>query len=305
MEEKRSEKKRKRSEKNEPKARKRRRMIKEGAFNEDKMWERLDEKIARSEQRDIEDEEKKQRENLKKYEQHLSKTPSTTGSYEITYVRDTRRERAMSLPISKDLMVNAYGKAMSTGLKPTVFHIRAPSEEGDFSQNFVIRKGHDYVLFPLVPEKTGGGFKQEGRDGPRFVDLALKADEAAEWLRVQQSEKFSTITLARVRVARDINRMAGGKRPQILYPLKFLVGGSGLASFAAVIRADKGRVSKATKYIESILKNGDTTFGVRFGGDRPTYIGTGTGTGRGPEGLRQKGEEVPGEDSEYSDDEPQ
>ena len=97
--------------------------------------------------------------------------------------------------------------------------------------------------------------------------------------------------------------MAGGLQPRVTYPLQYLAGADGLTTFAAVIRADKGRVSKATKYIESILKDGNTDFGTRFGGEEPTYVGTGSGSGRGPSGLRDKAKEDPGEDSEYSSDE--
>ncbi|HKI05720.1 MAG TPA: hypothetical protein VKK31_27315 [Thermoanaerobaculia bacterium] len=240
---------------------------------------------------------KKRQDNLEKYKPHLSKKPPKKGLRKIKYGKSGKP--VDSYPISKDLMLKAYGEAMTELLDPTVFHINTPTEEGPLLQHFVVRQGHDYVLFPLMPSEDDV-YKQEGKDGPAFADLALNADDAAEWLQGQE-EVYGTPKKARIRVACDVNRMAGGRQPKVRYPFKYMAGAGGLTTFAAVIRADKGRVSKATKYIESILKEGGTDFGSRFGGENPSYIGTGKGKGRGPVGLRKKAGEDSGSESVYSD----
>jgi hypothetical protein len=267
----------------------------------DKKYDQLIERLGEKDTRYFE---KRDQENREKYAKNLSLQPPTEGSQEIIYVKGSnrrQRERVNSLPISKELMSKCYGEMKLKELEPTFFHINAPSQEGNLSQHFVIRQANDYVLFPLVPLGEDR-YKQEGKDGPAFINLAINADEAAQWLLETKKKTYRTLRKARIRVARDVNRMAGGLQPRVTYPLRYLAGAVGLTTFAAIIRADKGRVSKATKYIESILKSGSTDFSTRFGGKKPLYLGTGEGSGRGPEGLRKKAKEDPGEDSEYSSD---
>ncbi len=266
---------------------------------------KLDEMIARAERKDQKEGEKKLKANLKKYEDALKKKQHLPRDRErsISYVKSRQNpETVSSLPISKDLMVGSYGEAKAKLLEPTFFFVSAPTQEGpSLEQHFVLRQGHDYVLFPLLPNPKQRTYSQEGNVGPEFVYLAETAESAAQWLKGHHMDyKRKKLKVARGRVARDINRMAGGLEPRISYPLEYLVGATGLTSFAAVIRADKGRVSKATRYIESILKAGGTSFSERFGGEEPTYVGTGEGTNRGPSGLRLKGEEDPHSESEYS-----
>jgi hypothetical protein len=86
---------------------------------------------------------------------------------------------------------------------------------------------------------------------------------------------------------------------RIEYPSEYLWGNAGLATFSFIIRADKGRVPKATPYIESVLEDGRTPFVERFAGEDPLYLGTGKGSGRGPKGLRGE-ESKRNYDSDYS-----
>jgi uncharacterized lipoprotein YehR (DUF1307 family) len=251
--------------------------------------------------------EKKQEENLKKYKKQLDLAitvlPGTRR--EITYGTQQTQEEVESLLIGKDLMQNAYAKMKTNQLHPTFFYVPAEtSDDQVLEQHFSLRSARDYVLYSLVPtrEKQDTVYRQEGKDGPSFEELAATAESAAKWLS-EEFKAYKKIEDARARVANDINRMAGGKPPREKYPLEYLSGRQGLATFAAVIRADKGRASQATKYIEGILKDSKTSFQVRFGGKKPTYLGTGKSQGkvkRGPEGLRQQGKLDPGEDSEYS-----
>jgi hypothetical protein len=274
-------------------------------YSEETFLAPLDRGIEISEKLDIKAGEKERKRNLKKYRGQLKrKKAHATKRRSITYGKGRGKNEQTSLeesePISKSLVLSSYGKAKLHELEPTFFYVSAPiSKNETLEQHFVLREGHDYVLFPLVPD--GDVYRQEGNVGPSFEQLAANAEEAASWLK-KNTKKYDREG-ARARVARDVNRMAGGLEPRIKYPLEYLSGGSGLTSFAAVIRADKGRASKATKYIESILKESKTSFSVRFGGENPTYLGTGEGTGRGPQGLRKKGKEDPGDLSEYSSEE--
>ncbi|HEX7180673.1 MAG TPA: hypothetical protein VF756_02435 [Thermoanaerobaculia bacterium] len=265
----------------------------------------MDQEIDEAEKKDIEAQEKKLQENLEKYKAQLKKKSRVQKGRRRTFTYGTNKDEqdVTSNPISKDLMLTSYAKAKTDQLEPTFFYVPTTTSKGDtFEQHFVIRQGYDYVLFPLVPDE-GDVYRQVGQHGPSFEELAANAEETARWLTEKFEEDYGSIRAARARVARDINRMAGDRNPKVRYPLKYLAGVAGLTTFAAVIRADKGRESKATKYIESILKESKSSFQVRFGGENPTYKGTGKGTGRGPEGLRRKAQKDPGEDSEYSDDE--
>ena len=284
-----------------PERRKKRRID----YSEDRIFASLNQEIEEAEKKDIETGEKKLQENLEKYKAQLKKKPKVQRDRRrtFTYGTTTSEQDVTSNPISKDLMLTSYAKAKTNQLGPTFFYVPTTTSEGDtFEQHFVIRQGHDYVLFPLVPNDKDV-YRQVGQYGPSFEDLAANAEETALWLTEKFEEDYGSLRAARARVARDINRMAGDRKPKVSYPLKYLAGAAGLTTFAAVIRADKGRESKATKYIESILKESKSSFQIRFGGEKPTYKGTGKGTGRGPEGLRRKAKKDPGEDSEYSDDE--
>jgi len=112
----------------------------------------------------------------------------------------------------------------------------------------------------------------------------------------------------RRRVAKDVNRLASGKIPRLVYEEKHFLGKTGLASFAALIRSDKSRAPKATRDIESVLTDSTHSFSTKFGGSDPIYLGTGKSKGgvtRGPEALRRMevGADEGADMSDHSDDE--
>jgi polyhydroxyalkanoate synthesis regulator phasin len=255
--------------------------------------------VERQEEKERQEAEKKRQQNLEKFREDLERfnNLTSTGSIPITYVtgKGSQKEsqQVTSLPISKEFMSGAYAKATLKDLDLSFFHVGP--------QHFVLQQGHDYMLVPLVPEGEGE-YRREG-GGPTFDALSHAAERAAAWLHENHSGKYPTLQQARGRVARDINRMAGGKGSRENYPIELMMGEGGLRSFAAVIRSDKARVKEATKYIEGVLKSTKKSFPKRYGGKKPIYVGTGEGSGSGPSRLREKAKEDPGEISEYSSDE--
>lgn len=255
--------------------------------------------VERQEKKEEQEAEKKRQQNLDKFRKELENFNNLplTDSMPINYVtgKGPKKEsqQVTSLPISKEFMAGAYAKATLKELDLSFFHVGP--------QHFVLQQGHDYMLVPLVPEGDGE-YRREG-GGPTFDALSHTAESAAEWLRKNQSDRYPTLRSARGRVARDINRMAGGKEPRENYPMELMMGEGGLRSFAAVIRSDKGRVKEATKYIEEVLKSTRKSFPERYGGEKPIYVGTGDGSGSGPSRLRDKAKKDPGEISDYSSDE--
>lgn len=209
--------------------------------------------------------------------------------------------------LNKGLMAEAYKKyAIEENKGRMFFYVEGLQVGGQvFRQQFLVRRGHDYVVFPLQPDNEV--FRQQGQSGPRFSDIAKTADKASKWLHREKKGDFPTLSDARARVGRDVRRMAGGKLPKQEYCLRHMSGNAGLATFAAIIRADKARGIKgggggATPYIESILIDGSSSFWKRFATGNPIYMGTGTGGGRGPAFLRDPSEGQ-GSVSEYSSDE--
>lgn len=246
-------------------------------------------------------------------------------SQSILYVKGSEKdpevEEVTAFPVDKTRVRDHYEDAQLGKLQQQYYFV--PSSSGE--QFFSLQRGNDFVFYSLKPveleeeeeqekkpkkrsskkkAKSNAkkfGYRREGNTGPAYAEVADTADLAAQWV-LENIEGYDTIQDARVRVGSDINRMAGRREPRIDYPGKYLWGRAGLKSFAFIIRADKSRAPKATGYIEGVLKSRSTTFEVRFGGEDPLYVGTGSGLGRGPSGLRAQ-EEEGGSLSEYSEEE--
>ena len=217
---------------------------------------------------------------------------------EITYVTGTETTPNLkAILLNKTFMQDTYTDSTFKKLKTQFFFL----ETEEHTQMFSVRQGNDYQVFSLLPQEKEKHYKQETRYGVRFADVAKTADKAAAWLRQTKPKTYSNLKSARERVGKDVNRMAGNRKPRELYGI-LLTGMSGLLAFAAIIRADKARVRKATPYIEEVLKDGTESFAKRFSGNKPLYVGT--GPEQGPSELREKTvKEGDGYGSDYSSDE--
>ncbi len=135
---------------------------------------------------------------------------------------------------------------------------------------FAIRKGHDIVFDPIITENNT---IRPARLNSSYTELATSADSMAG--NIVSRGAFDNLFDARRRVARDIQRVGGGLPIRGNYTQNEW---SDLSEFGGVIKIDKARAPKATKYIDEILADNTTSFSERFGGSKPIYKGTGKGT---------------------------
>lgn len=159
----------------------------------------------------------------------------------------------------------------------------------------VIAPGTDIGLTPAIlrPDlKDGHSFVPLSRDGTAkpYTELASGLDQIANG-NVSSDLSLNEV---RERMGKDIMRMTRGNPPKgnLSYSEDQL---SLLNEIAAVLRLDKGRVPKATKYIRQRITKGNLSFDELF--SQSKYVGAGKG---GVEALRGKVSDD-GELSEGSD----
>lgn len=168
---------------------------------------------------------------------------------------------------------------------------------------FEVRKGFDIVLDKTITTKNV--VSPAHLDSP-YQELGMNAEKIAN--NMVERGAFEDLPSARECLARDIQRVGGGRN---------IIGNytadewDNLSEFGGVIKIDKARAPKATKYIDRMLLDVSNTFELRFGGDNPLYQGTGKGSvkvgeksvSRGAEALRALAEESDnGEDTDYGSD---
>ncbi|GAB4420903.1 MAG: hypothetical protein OHK0039_35110 [Bacteroidia bacterium] len=162
----------------------------------------------------------------------------------------------------------------------------------------VIEPGTDIGLTPALSrpdlQDRSEGMIPLSREGKAktYNDLSQGLDAmAARYVKALGKD----IAAIRRRMGRDLDRMTRGNPPQGDIPYTEAEQ-KVLNEVAAVLRLDKGRVPKATKYIRSTMTEGAHSFRQLLADKY--YVGAGTG---GVEALRKKAKEDPGSDSEGSD----